>query len=268
VKRDRRQELRVLHIDEKAYSASVHGGLGCRSCHAKIWTVPHVGARAVECTVRCHQEDRRRISNLPLAGFHHEEQSYITRLEDGSSCRVCHPMYPHSEDEVVRTFLNMHTGFARCEVCHIDREEFPPITHDWETSRDVEFSGPSFGSYYDPRVRRTRRARDELSRIAVRFAQASSSALTIAAQDAEEAVEFARAEGILDEERRTERLAHFHRHVVRREISVACKDCHSPSGILDYRKLGFAAPHENALKHLNLIGIVTKYETFHLPKLF
>ena len=49
---------------------------------------------------------------------------------------VCHPLYPHSNNNLVRGFLNMHTGFMFCELCHIKREKFKHLTYDWKNTEN------------------------------------------------------------------------------------------------------------------------------------
>ena len=133
--------IKVLQIDEKKYFNSPHGKIRCKECHTVISKVPHTGETATDCTTRCHQEDAAKIRNYPLKTLHQKEHSYIVSLQDKSSCRTCHPIYPHSENQLVRAFLNMHTGFMFCEVCHIDRNKINHLVYDWENSENAYFSG-------------------------------------------------------------------------------------------------------------------------------
>ena len=63
-------------------------------------------------------------------------------------------------------------------------------------------------------------------------------------------------------------LAYFHKDIEKKEISVACNECHSSNSILDYNKLGFDEKKTKDLIYLNIKGLVTKYKTFYLPHLF
>ncbi len=56
----------------------------------------------------------------PLAHFHKIPDWYIP--DTGNSCTVagCHPALPHAERIETRAFLNMHTTFVDCQVCHVD----------------------------------------------------------------------------------------------------------------------------------------------------
>jgi hypothetical protein len=162
-------KLQILHIDEQEFYSSAHGEVSCKKCHTTINSVPHTGESQVNCTTSCHKEDEEKemAEDYPLNGFHEQEQSYLVSLDDKSSCAVCHPLYPHSENKVVRAFLNMHTGFIRCEVCHIKKTKFQDIVYDWEETQNAQFYGEPFGTYYNPRTKRTHKNHHLLSRITV-----------------------------------------------------------------------------------------------------
>ena len=59
----------------------------------------------------------------------------------------------------------------------------------------------------------------------------------------------------------------FHRHIAKKEISVARDECHSKHSILDFRHLGFDPKKTHNLMMLNIKGLVTKYETFYFPQM-
>ena len=63
-------------------------------------------------------------------------------------------------------------------------------------------------------------------------------------------------------------LAYFHQDVEKKEISVACDECHSSHSILNFSKLGFDQKKTSHLIYLNIKGLVTKYKTFYFPNLF
>ena len=261
--------IKVLHIDEKKYFASPHGKLRCRQCHTVIEKVPHTGETATDCTTKCHQDDAAKIRSYPRKTLHDKEQSYIVSLKDESSCRTCHPIYPHSENQLVRAFLNMHTGFVFCEVCHIKRSKNNHLVYDWRNSENAEFSGEPFGSYFNPRTNKAHKADEHfISRIAVFSIVGGKKKSLIHVEDAEAAREFMAAQKKLSPEVKKEKLAFFHRDVEREKISVACNECHSTDSILDFKKLGFDEKKTQHLIYINIKGLVTKYKVFYFPKLF
>lgn len=293
VKFETPDKFKVLHIDEEKHLASPHGKTDCRQCHPKTVQVPHTNVTDVECTVRCHFEDREKIDAIDpksLAAFHKEEIFAITRLEDKSSCRVCHPLYPHSENNNVRALLNMHTGFMLCEVCHLKKKNPVNLTYDWKEAEEFEFTGEPYGSH-EKEIKEpeksssviskmlkifseendqdeTQKTRYLISRIAVFKNEKGKKSLFINVQDNEKAKKFLDKEKNLSREEKEKELNFFHRDIAKKEISVACNECHSPDGILDFEKLGFDENKATDLRYLNIKGLVTKYETFYFPNLF
>jgi hypothetical protein len=87
-------------------------------------------------------------------------------------------------------------------------------------------------------------------------------------QDVEAANEFMLQKKNLKPDAKKKELNYFHRDIERKEISVACNECHSAEGILDFNKLGFDEKKTKHLIYLNIKGLVTKYEVFYFPRLF
>lgn len=263
-------EFRILHIDEKKYLASPHGKFDCRKCHPSVIKIPHTGDTEVTCTNECHQseKDKRLIHNYPLKDFHKKEQFAITRLQDESSCRVCHPLYPHSENNMVRSLLNMHTGFMVCEVCHLKKENFKNCVYDWKDTENAEYTGEPYGTFYNPKLKKAHKSEHFISRIAVFEKLNGKKRLLMNDGDTGKANEFIGIEKQLRPAEKDKRLRYFHRDINRKEISVACDECHSFHSILEFDRLGFNENTKNNLINLNIKGLVTKYKTFYFPQLF
>jgi hypothetical protein len=261
--------IRVLHIDERKYYKSPHGKFRCKECHTAISKVPHTGETSTDCTSECHQDDAAKIRNYPLKTLHNKEQSYIVSLKVGSSCRTCHPIYPHSENQMVRAFLNMHTGYMFCEVCHIKRGKFNQLDYDWKDTENADFSGEPFGTYFNPQTNTAHKADEHfISRIAVFSMDGGKKKELIDVEDAEDAKEFMAVKNKVQPEVAKEKLTYFHRNVEKKEISVACNECHAADSILDFKKLGFDEKKTKDLIYINIKGLVTKYKVFYFPQLF
>jgi len=262
--------FKVLHIDEAKYSSSPHGQVDCRKCHPTVVKVPHTDETRVDCTTTCHLDakEREMVKNTPLQSFHKAEQSFITRLEDETACRVCHHLYPHSENKVVRALLNLHTGFMMCDVCHLKKENYPDSTYHWKDTENADFSGQPFGTYYNPKTQTAHKSAHFLSRIAVYVKNNGDKQLTFNPADTRKAQEFLLKEKSLTNDQRTDALDYFHRDIAKKEISVACDECHSFHSILNFKELGFSEKTATNLKSLNIKGLVTKYKTFYFPDLF
>jgi hypothetical protein len=262
--------FKALHIDETKYFNSPHGKLRCNKCHTTIVKVPHTGETNVDCTTECHQGDKEKKlpDNYSLSGFHKEEQSFIADLKDKSSCRVCHTLYPHSNNTLVRGFLNLHAGFMLCEVCHIKKSKFNSLSYGWENSENAQFSGAPFGTFYNPQTKKARKSKHFISRITAFAPQNGKNRSLTNTWDTARAKAYVRKEKNLQPNEKEKELAYFHKDIEKKEISVACNECHSVNGILDFNQLGFDEKKTKDLIYLNIKGLVTKYKTFYFPNLF
>jgi hypothetical protein len=269
VRHEKNDGFTVLHIDEAKYARSAHGKIDCRKCHTPIKQVPHTGETAVNCNTQCHLKikEKEQVKNFPLKSFHKKEQSFITRLDDETACRVCHPLYPHTKNKLVRAFLNMHTGFMLCEVCHFKKEGIGNFTYDWNDTENATFSGEPFGTYYNPKTEKTLTSEHFISRIAVFAKDNGSRRLIIDSEDIRLAKEFLLKEKNMSADQKAKALDYFHRQTAKEEISVACNECHSSKSILNFQQLGFDEKKTNHLILLNIKGLVTKYETFYFPQM-
>jgi hypothetical protein len=263
-------KFRPLHIDEEKYVSSPHGKFKCNQCHINVNKVPHTGETRVDCSSKCHKGKDSKIlpADYPLDAFHRKEQSYIAILHDESSCRVCHPLYPHSKNNVVRAFLNLHAGFMFCDVCHIKKNSFDNITYEWKTSEDAEFIGKPFGTFYNPKTGEAQKGEHFISRIAAFTTKNGEKQSLMNTWDTAKAEAFTLKEKSLEPDEKMKELAYYHKETEEKEISVACNECHSTNSILDFDKLGFDDKKTKDLIYLNIKGLVTKYKTFYFPKLF
>ncbi len=263
-------EIKILHIDETRYLKSAHGRLGCKQCHAVIKKVPHTGETEVECTTQCHLSDaeKTKVRDFPLNNFHIKEQSALASLQDKSSCRVCHPLYPHSQNNMVRALLNLHAGFMVCSVCHLKKENYSGCFYAWNGSENAQFVGVPFGTFYNPKLKQARKSKHFLSRISVFATIKGKPKSLMNTWDTAAAEEFMRNRNNLSKEAVDKHLDFFHRDINRKEISVACNECHSANSILDFKTLGFDEKTHNNLVNLNIKGLVTHYKTFYFPQLF
>ncbi len=82
--------------------------------------------------------------------FHHSSTAMALEGEK-SVCYYCHGDFPHFEQRMVRTLLNMHTQFIGCMTCHIDPKKIDEkaIKLKWLNYSGIDVSGPKFGTDYD-----------------------------------------------------------------------------------------------------------------------
>jgi 5-methylcytosine-specific restriction endonuclease McrA len=295
VKFEKPDKIKVLHIDEEKHLRSSHGKTDCRQCHPKTVQIPHTNVTEVSCNKNCHLDDKEKIDKIDrsyLTNFHKEERFAISRLDSGTSCRVCHPLYPHSEHNKVRAYINMHLGYTLCEVCHLKKEGMQNITYDWKDPEEFEYLGQSSGTQNKVKTKKGSSAESiiskmlriyseerkgpdgspetvyYISRIAVYKTENGEDKLFINSEDNDRARAFLEKEKKLSTEKRKKELDFFHRNIAKKEISVACNECHSSKGIMDFRQLGFHEKRAYDLEYMNIKGLVTKYDTFVIPNLF
>ncbi|MEN8262188.1 MAG: hypothetical protein ABFR82_01860 [Nitrospirota bacterium] len=284
-------DFKMLHIDEEKHLASAHGKVNCKKCHAEVVEIPHTGKTKVECTKTCHFEDREKIDATDasaLSEYHKDEIFAITRLEDKSSCRVCHPLYPHSNNKKVRALANMHTGFLLCEVCHLKKEPSKKLTYDWKKPDLFEFIGEPYGTHEKQEKKEAKESNGVISKMLKIFSEEENGQdgetkieylisriavfhnkkLLMNTKDNDKAKDFLDREKSLSNAEKEKELEYFHREIARKEISSACDECHSPNGMLDFRKLGFDEKKSKDLEYMNIKSLLTKYETFVIPNLF
>ncbi len=321
--------IKILHIDEEKYIASPHGEFKCRECHSDIDKVPHTGSSTVSCSDKCHHtektvntmnkfdttadcrkchaeyKDKIKHMNYYLNTFHEQEQSAVIELYNGSSCRVCHSLYPHSNDNHIRAFINMHASFMLCEVCHLraDREgtfeicgtchvQRKNLAYDWYEPEKAVFSGEPYGYYTKNEAKpekgiletgkklitETLMLQEDLpeeqkwteysiTRLATYTDGKAHKKLLMNTWDTEKAKQFNARQHRLSPASIKRRLKYFHRDMSKKNISITCTECHSSDSVLDYQKLGFDRLKEYKLKNLNLNGLVMHYDTFYFPKL-
>jgi hypothetical protein len=161
----------------------------------------------------------------------------------------------------------MHTGFMLCEVCHIKKENFPEFAYDWKGTENAFFSGEPFGRYYNPKTKTAHKSNHFISRIAIFVKNNGQKQLTINSGDTRKANEYLLKEKNLTADQKAKSMDYFHRHIAKKQISVACDECHSAHSILDFKQLGFDEIKIDHLITLDIKGLVTKYKTFYFPEL-
>ena len=268
LRRDDSGHLIILHIDEKRWADTPHAELGCKECHDQITKVPHTGILDVSCSTDCHEDGKEgwvEKEKLDLSIFHAKEQSYLSSIKDDLSCMICHPMYPHHENTMVRSFLNLHTAFVECTACHVNRDSLKTqLSYAWNNTENAEYRGNSFGTFLNPTVAKGKK-KDTLVRIAAMTKVDGALKPFHESQDISRAKLYVVKEKSMGEEEKKKELEFFHRHTAKKESSVACNECHSEQTVLPLKELGYDEKKIKDNKFLNIKRLVTKYKVFYLP---
>jgi hypothetical protein len=207
--------------------------------------------------------------------FHHTTDSPKLPEDTRPVCFICHSDYPHNKDKKIRGIMNMHTQYFVCETCHVKEKPEATIVYKWYSPFEDTPKGPFFGTSYDTETG-TLAIGDRFSKIAPYFKYdlmnyASSDKIkdlfpATQTQDAPLARDFMKVRNKLSPEQREGVKNKFHKNI--KPKGHECKTCHSEKSIFDYKQLGFDENRISDLKQLEVVGLIAKYDRFHLPKLF
>lgn len=189
---------------------------------------------------------------------------------DGVVCTYCHGDYPHADQEMVRSLLNMHTQFIGCLTCHADADKIPEeeLTFRWLNFSGIKVSGPPFGTHIDPETGGLVKTDDYYSKIvAYRMGDIEEELLEIPGSRPD-AREFISKRGELTRAQEGAAKRRFHANV--NSQGRFCARCHTDEKefYLPLRELGFSDERVDSLTNLNIVGIVQKYREFYIPTIF
>lgn len=237
-------------------------------------TLSHHGPGLLRPLVKRHHppespilsEAKRQAEVVHRSHFHNVVASPRPSEADFPLCFICHAEMPHNKNKKVRALLNMHTQFLVCESCHLRPPEDGWIVYKWANPADSNPKGPFMGTRYEGETGMISEVDDKLSKItpfhvALRHGESS----TVLNQDAPLARDFMRVRDRLTPAQREGVKNKFHRNV--QPKGYDCQTCHRQKGLFDYAKLGFGPKRIADLEHLNITGMLTKYEVFYLPDL-
>jgi hypothetical protein len=212
-------------------------------------------------------DEAARIQDLEIHRHFHNIVDFPKLPENERPvCYICHSDYPHVKNKKIRSLLNMHTQYFVCETCHIKAGEQATVVHKWYNPVKIDPAGPFFGTRYDPDTGHLAKVDDLLSKIAPYFKKDGQLDPAIQLQDAPLAREYVNVRDRLTPEQRDVYKMKFHGNI--QPKGYECANCHSPKGVLDFKALGFSEKRTADLQYLNIKGMITKYEVFHLPELF
>jgi hypothetical protein len=184
-------------------------------------------------------------------------------------CFFCHGDFPHFEQRMVRTLLNMHTQFLACMTCHADpnKVDEQKLSLRWANYSGLPVSGPHFGTDLDPTNGYLLPTDDLFSKIVPYYDEGERESLLEITEDDPQALEFARLQNRLTGREKEAIKKSFHRTVTPK--GRFCTRCHTreEKSFIPFRKLGFSEQRIGELTSLNIIGMVQKYKKFYMPNL-
>lgn len=183
-------------------------------------------------------------------------------------CFICHSDFPHRTNKKVRALLNIHTQFLFCETCHIRNKPGRRIVYKWYNPLTEDPRGRFYGTGYQPGTDMLMKGDGGLSKIAPYYVSETTGELKLAVleQDAPLARDYMKVRDRLRPEQREGLKNKFHGDIKSRNFE--CRQCHSKQGVLHFKQLTFSDVRAANLLSLEVVGILDKYEKFHMPKLF
>jgi hypothetical protein len=189
--------------------------------------------------------------------FHHISRWY--QADKQNFCVDCHGPIPHSRNTRERAFLNMHNLFISCQVCHVREQETVALTRfgwiDLATGQlcaNPDMDKGAWGEYG--------------AKIIPLAGTPDDSRPLQLEEEKEFAAQFRQRMNGLSESQRVIGNKFIHRRCV--EKPVQCSTCHdAQSAFLPYTALGYSAERAAFLVSAEVVDLVQRYETFHMPKL-
>ena len=187
--------------------------------------------------------------------FHHIGRWY--QSDKGNFCIECHGPIPHSRSTKERAFLNMHSFFISCQVCHVrEKEEIAPTRFGWiDITNGQLCSDPNmaegFWGEYGAKI------------IALNGPEENPQPLTLTEEEAFTA-KFRKRMDKLGDRQKVIGNKFIHRSCI--ETPVGCGDCHSSEkAFLPYTTLGYSSERAAFLVSAEVADLVASYEVFHMP---
>ena len=128
---DEKGQFRLMYVNEKLFSQSVHAKVKCEGCHVDITKIPHDPAKKVNCLIECHiiepSSEKKFSHSVVQEVLDRSVHSKIDKKgnpkkfdEDMPTCKECHdnPLYrPLAFFKSVRAGIS-EKALGRCRVCH------------------------------------------------------------------------------------------------------------------------------------------------------
>lgn len=187
------------------------------------------------------------------ARFHYLEEPVSSRDESVSTCISCHDELAHFKSKDTRAFLNAHSYFMACEVCHAEIEGGGEVVYRWSDTKT--------GQYLNSRPD------NAIAKITpTAFVRGSIQSLE-SATDKEFIKEYLEIKDTLNESQIKVVVERTHKNMLNSPIS--CIDCHTveKKPFLPFTQLAYSTARIEELKRIEVLGMIKKYENFYMPDL-
>jgi hypothetical protein len=126
-------KVRLFYVPYTKYKNSVHGKILCRNCHLNLDVIPHVDAKKVDCSTKCHLKEPSTDVDFSHANLFQEVNKSIhgkgaaenpkKYSQDMPECTDCHsntlyqPVQGLDQEEGIS-----RDALRRCIGCHTTQE--------------------------------------------------------------------------------------------------------------------------------------------------
>jgi hypothetical protein len=189
--------------------------------------------------------------------FHHIGRWY--EPDKWNFCVGCHGPIPHSRSPRERAFLNMHNMFISCQTCHVQEQEgVMPTRFGWVDISTGQIS---------PNPDMTQGYWGEYGAKIVPLTGPQDKPLPVNLDEEKAfAEEFRLRMNSLNNSQKVVGNKFIHRRLV--ENPVRCSNCHVKENVfLPYTDLGYSPERAAFLVSAEVVDLVQRYETFHMPNL-
>ena len=210
----------------------------------------------VSRTIRSEEVQPIQVEKYRLSHFHNLDDVVLRGIQSESLCVECHSDYPHAIDKKTRSFLNAHSWFMACEVCHIKPENYEQVNYRWlesDTGKALTSLNGQPGVYGGLIV-------------PLKIENGAEKRLDILSEeDQVYTEEFIKLRKNLDDYQIESAEERIHKPLSKK--AVFCDECHTQDGLLNFSQLLYSSQRVSHLESLDMASMVKTYKEFHLPSL-
>jgi hypothetical protein len=185
--------------------------------------------------------------------FHNMEDDELSNDDSVSACIKCHDEFAHSKSKEKRAFLNAHSYFMACEVCHSKTEGNSEVVYLWSDTKT--------GHFLNNRPANTRAKITPTKKVNGDIRSLES------VKDKEFIQNYLTSKDTLNESQLKVIVERTHKNML--SSPITCIDCHTVEKrpYLPLSQLAYSTARIEELTRTEVVGMMKKYESFYMPEL-
>lgn len=203
-----------------------------------------------------------RVINEQYVKGHFHHTGFTVEPDNENVCIKCHGDVPHDKAKAIRAFLNMHAFYMACESCHIQPGEGKPAwTFRWYDKK----SGKPIGNPAGLVATEIDKYGNYGAKISPGTVTGDKFSFINGEKEKAFADKYLKEKNRLTPTQQSKMKKVIHRNV--NDKPLLCDSCHTDrEPYLAFEKLGYPRHRINALTGTEVVGMVTKYKEFYIPK--